>query len=253
MSWIKDALSISQLDNDDYYIVTDPIQFYEWKWTGVVSKGTKVSKLLPPSEVFTNGFIVINAPIPKDAIQNGKLSCDVNTSVQMKIGQIQSPAELLDRYIAMDKEFKKGIDDFKKNCLSQKYIISHGKDPHLYKVSAIDDTSVMVSNFGPLDDLGKQIEEFRRMTNYLSHQKIGRAYEWEDARKIDNIVTFMSNKGLEIDGAKFDVLISKSGLKPLSSNKESWIDCYCTMHPEATETKGKMAKFRSLYWVRGMF
>ena len=109
-----------------------------------------------------------------------------------------------------------------------------------------------MENFGPLADLGLVIEEFRRVTNHLSHRKEGRAYEWEDARKIDNIVTFMSNKGLQMDGAKFDVLISKSGLKPEYRKKISWIECYCALRPEAAETREKMSKFRSLRWVRGM-
>ena len=252
MSWFKKALAISILGDDAYYIVTDPIQFYEWKWTGYIPKGIKASKNLPSSDVFTDGLIVINADIPAKYLEDGKLSCDVHTTLHMKLGQIQSPAELLQKYIDLDAEFKRQLDNFKKNSLSQKYVVSTNKKPHLYRITAKDDNAVILENFGKLTEIGEKASLARNILNHLSHEKMGRSYEWEDARNMENLLTFMGNKGLQLDGVKLDRLVSTAKLQPEQHREMNWIDCYAALHDEAAETRDKMRKFKSLQWVRGM-
>ena len=128
MSWLREAYTISTPDPDAYYVAVDPGEFYEWRYTGVIPKDTIFTKKLPRSDVFTDGFVIASAVIPPSSFKDGShgivLTSDVNAKVNLEIGQIQSPQELLSKHKELISKFNTAVKDFIKSAETRIYFTS---------------------------------------------------------------------------------------------------------------------------------
>jgi len=247
--WLKTAFSINNHDSNEYYIVTDPIEFLEIKFTGIIPKGIEVNNKLPRSDAFIGGKIIAVANIPSDFIEKGQIKQDIHTNINLKIGEVQSTTELYSRFIHLKNEFNRDLDTFKKTCLSQKYILSKNDKPYLCIIEG-DDQKAVIKRLCPVVDLLTKIQETRDKVLKDGRIKIGRAYEHYDLRKLENLVTYISNKSMPIDVSKIEWFLKRAKMEPQSSEETSWLKCYTSINPVASDTYDRMQKFTSLRWVR---
>ena len=142
MSWFKKALSISIQDPGSYYVVVEPVEFYEWRHAGVIPKNTKCSSLLPPSEIFTEGYIIASINANENDIISGKLVSDIQSTIVLKVGYMPSKADLIQKYHSLDSDFKRKLHSFKHTCISQGYIVVPEDEDisKLYRVIPYNDT-----------------------------------------------------------------------------------------------------------------
>jgi len=256
VSWFKKAYNISQVEPNSYYSVVSPIRFYEWRYTGVIPKGTKCSKRLPPSDIIAYNdeklvvSIIANSDQLKPQEGNFILAEDIRSPVVLKIGQLQNPREILQRYGNLLDEFRRKFEDFKTTASTQEYLISRHDNPQLYRISSQDNDEVKIENFGSIRDISKNITELRKILSQQSQQKKGRAYEIADLRKVENIYTYIGNVGIPIDPTRFQLLIRKSNIKPQTARYISWRDCYFELNPEAKEMDNRINHFQSFSWAK---
>ncbi len=253
MSWLKKAFTVMQPEPGAVYILTSPILFHEMRHCRIVPKGTKVSSKMPRSDFLTSGMVLASAIIPQSIIEQGVLKENATTDVSLKIGEIPTQAEIYERFVNLDKEFKRKLDDFKQICISQKYIFSKGKDPHLYRVTestSISQPEAVVESYGSVEDIAQKTSEAHHLLSQRSQSKIGRAYEQADFRRVDNIHTLMRNPSMQLDSIKLSFLLDNADIKPETQKSMSWLNCYSSLDPDAKEMRHRMQEFRSLQWVR---
>lgn len=254
MNWFKKAYNISTVEPNSYYVVVSPIQFYEWRFAGVVPEGTKCSKLLPPSDIITYDQVIASIIAQPHQLNRQKtettLGEDVKTSVVLKVGQLQNPTELLQRYHNLLSEFSKKFEGFKSTSITQQYIISRQAEPRLYRLTTEAEDSVKMEYFGAVKEISENIAELRTLLQNKAQVKSGRAYEMADFRKVENIYTYINNVGIPIDPTRFQLLIRESNVQPQRTRHLSWKECYLELTPEAQDMYDKINHFQSLKWVQ---
>ena len=249
MNWLKKAFTISQPEEGVYYIITDPIQFYELRHSGVIPKDTSVSTSLPRSDFFTSGKVAASVRLLPSSVINNKLSEDARSQLILKIGELQTEGEIYQRFTNLDNEFKRNLEFFKSTSLSQKYFISHNKEPHLYRLSGTKD-KVLLESFGPVEDIMEKLNTLRVQMTKDGQSKHGRAYELSDLRKMENLHTIISNPSLPLDATKIEWLLVTANMKPETGKEMNWLDCYLSLDHVAEDMHNRMNKFLSLQWVR---
>ncbi len=253
MSWFKRALSISTPLPNAYYTTVDPGEFYEWRFTGAIPKGTIFTKKMPRSDIFTDGFIIASASLSCEQLEKKgfgfELKSDAHSDAILEVGQVQSPAEIIDKYKQLQRTFEKTINDFKKSSINRVFIISKEEDPHLYKILSSDEQTVKMQNFGALKDIRDRLEEVRKSLNENSMKKGRISYELADTRKFDNAMLFLGNKGLPFESSKIATLIRIARLKPQREMSLNWDELCMKLSPEAKALNGLIDRYTSLQWI----
>ena len=247
--WFKKAFAISERAPNEYYIVTNPIEFHEMKFTGMIPNGTRIDQKLPRSDAFIGGKVIISANIPPDFIHDGQLQQDIYATTTLKIGEVQSATELYNRFLHLNNEFDRNLDEFRKASLSQKYVVSRTDDPQLCIIEGDENTAV-IKRLCKMSDLLTKIADARNQVQEEKSVKTGRAYEHYDLRKLDNLATYIDNKSVPLDIAKISWFLDRSKIEPQFTEKTSWLKCYTSLNPIASDTYDRMKKFTELKWVQ---
>lgn len=256
MSWLRTAFFISTPDPQAYYTVLDPVEFYEWRFTKRAPKGQAFTHKLPPSDIFTEGKVIASATVTESSLKPSAsgyvLTEDSPVDVRIRVGQMSSPQELLDRYHEMTRTLDRGMDAFKKNLLTRLYIDSKTDNPHLFRISHYTDEDVTMHNFGPIKDLIEKFSLVRQSLIEKSMDKTGRAHEMEEFRRYENAMTFTNNSHLHVDSSKLDRLIETSGVKALRTRTLSWVECYLDTSPEARQLDSRIKHYEDQTWVKSV-
>lgn len=253
MSWYRTALNITTIHEDSYYTTVDPGDFYEWRFTQRIPKDTIFTKSLPPSEVFTKGLIIATARLNhEDLVKQDfgyKTSEDTYAEIMLQAGQVQSPAELIERLRRLSLEFKANTETFKKECSTRQFYIA-GSEPSLYQVKSLDDGSSELMDYGEIDEITKKLKIAIQSLRAKSEVKEGRAHELEALRRFENALTFLENKNLPVLSSQVGIALRLGNLKPLRTTKMSWADCYATLDKNAQASQDLIQRHFSLSWVK---
>lgn len=253
MSWLRTAFSISTPEQDSYYTVVHPVDFYEWKYNNSVPKNTVFTKHLPPSDIFMDGHIVASSVIPSDNLSKKSTSYslkeDTNIDIVLKIGQMPTAQELVDKYHTSIESFNRGLSLFKEDVLTRLYITS-GDRSHLFRIANYNEDEVTFHNFGEIKELTEKFAEIREAILDDSMTRKGRAYEMEEFRRYESAMTFINNSHLHVDASKMDRLLESSGVKSNMMKTSSWRDCYLEMSDGAKILNEDIEKFLSQKWMK---
>lgn len=253
MSWFRKAFSISIPDSNSYYCSLYPLDFYEWKYTGSIPKGTFLTKHLPPSDTFIGGKII--ASVECDKIRPHKNGFELTESspalVSVKIGRILSASEVLNKYKELKKNFDRGLQSFKHDFKTRLYAHSITDKPHLFRFSKQLDEMVTLKNFGPVEDLTKKFSETKAKLSRAAKTPVGRSYELEDLKKYDNAMAFVNNSHLHVDAIKMDQLINQSG-SAFTEMTIPWIKCYLDLSQGAQLLDEEIKNYESKTWIRDL-
>lgn len=251
MSWLRNALNITTAYDDSYYTAVDPGDFYEWRFTQSIPKGTIFTKKLPPTEIFTKGFIIATARIPSGFLNKSDFGFETNnavaTEIMLQAGQVQSPMELIQRYYDIQQKFAVGLDRFKKASSSRMYFIS---DDDLYKIGSTDVNTVEAINYGKISEIIEQLKLVQNNLRTESLKKHGRSHEMERVRRFENAMTFIENNGITVDSSKIDLLLNMSKASAQNRTKLSWELCYTKLVPEGKQNMEMIKRYQSLGWVK---
>lgn len=254
MSWLRRAYTISTPDPNAYYVAVDPGEFYEWRYTGTIPKGTIFTKRLPRSDIFTEGFVVASSVIPPSSLkskrQGFELVSDVNANINLEIGQIQSPQEILAKHKELINKFNITIHDFRKSAETRTFFVSSSDDPHLYRIIGSDEETAQLENYGPIEDILSKLKTVRIALNNHSLKRDGRAHEMEDFRRFENAMTIIENGNYPIDKSVMETLIRIADLKPIQTCSSSWEECCVELSRDAYAVKNLLNRYHSLRWIR---
>lgn len=256
MSWLRRSFTVCAPDKLAYYTVLDPVEFYEWRFTGYAPKGHIFSHKLPPSDIFTEGKVVASATISDSDLKPTKLGFaltkDSPVEVKLAIGNMPSPQELIDKYKNMIKSRERGLEAFKQDLITRIYIDSQTDNPHLFRMSHYTDTDVTMHNFGSVEKLIEQFSMIRQALIEESTKKTGRSHEMEEFRRYENAMTFTNNSHLHVDASKMDRLIETSGVKAMQTRTLPWIECYLDVSPGAQQLQSRIKHFENQTWIRSV-
>lgn len=256
MSWLRTAFTICSPNSEAYYTVLDPIEFYEWRFTNKAPKGHLFTHKLPPSDIFTEGQIIASAIVPESNLKLNKggyaLVADGPVDIQLKVGCMPSPQELMDKYENLIQMRSKGVEAFKEDLLTRLYINSSTDNPHLFRLAHYTDNEVTMHNFGSVEELTKQFALVRSAILDEAMDKTGRSYEMEEFRRYENVMVFTNNSHLHVDASKLDRLIESSGVKALQTKTLPWLECYLDVSPGARQASDRIQHFEDQKWVQAV-
>lgn len=256
MSWLRTAFTICSPDPRAYYTVLDPVEFYEWRFTNKAPKGYLFTHNLPPSDIFTEGRVIASAVVPESNLKRNKrgytLVADGPVDIQLKVGYMPSPQELINKYKNLVQMQNKGMEAFKEDLLIRLYVNSSTDNPHLFRLFHHTDEEVTMHNFGSIEELAKQFALARSSILDEAMGKTGRSYEMEEFRRYENAMTFINNSHLHVDASKMDRLIESSGAKALQTKTLPWLECYLDVSPGARQTSDRIQHFENQKWVQAV-
>lgn len=245
MAWLRDIIN----EQDCYFTAVDPADFYEWKITGIIPKGTILSKRLPDSNIFSQGFIIASANI-KFEDQEGdyiELKQDIQSEVQFKAGAVLSPTELLNKFSRLKKDFQDELKTFRNNSLSQAYLINPF-DNHVYRVTESDDKAE-IHKYELFSEIQKKLTLARRSLEKMALIKKGRSYELEQLRRFETIYVLLNQKTI-LDKEKVDYIFHIANIEPIEKYTKSWQDYFINISDEAKSKFDRISIIDSLTWVR---
>lgn len=256
MNWLRTAFEICCPDKDGYYSVIDPVEFYEWRFTDIAPKGSVFTLKLPPSDIITEGKVIVSAQVPAGMLKPSRDGFELVESspvnVKLRIGYMPSPQELLQKYEEWNKTFDKGLKSFKQDFTTRLYINSATEIPHLFRLYSYTDDEVTMHNFGSVKDL---VEEFDLVREALAEEaldKRGRAHELEEFRRYENAITFTNNSHLHVDASKMDCLLETSGVLAKQKKTAQWKDCFLEVSYGAKILDEKIKRFEAYSWVKAL-
>lgn len=256
MSWLRTAFTICAPDSRAYYTVLDPVEFYEWRFTNSAPKGHFFTHKLPPSNIFTEGEVIASAVVTESSLKPDKegyiLIENSPVDVNLKVGYMPSPQELIDKYHDIVKTRDRGVEAFKQDLLARLYVDSTTDNPHLFRLAHYTDDEVTMHNFGSVEELIKQFDLVRKALIEKSMDKTGRSHEMEEFRRYENAMTFVNNSHLHVDASKLDQLIETSGVKALQTKTLPWLECYLDVSPGAQLIANRIQHFEDRTWVRSV-
>jgi len=254
VSWIRRAFAISTPEPGSYYSVINPDEFYEWRYTQVAPKGSIFTVYLPPSDIITEGKIIVSAFIDEDKLSKKAdtftLKEESPVEVVLRVGYMPSPQELIFKYKESQKAFERGLDRFKEDMPTRLYIDSQTEYPHLFRISHWTDDEVTFHNFGRVKDLIEQFSEIKEALAQDAMDKTGRAHEMEEFRRYENAMTFVNNSHLHVDASKMDRLIQSSGVESVQTKKLPWKECYLEVSHGAQILDEQIKRFNANTWVQ---
>lgn len=256
MSWLRTAFSISSPNTQAYYTTLDPIEFYEWRFTHKAPKGHMFTRQLPPSDIFTEGKVIVSAVVVESSLKTNKSSYvlkeDSPVDVSIVVGQMSSPQELIDRYYEIKKTRDRGLIAFKEDLVTRLYVDSQTDDPHLFRMAHYTDENVTMHNFGSIKDLNEQFALVREALQKESTSKTGRAFETEEFRRYENAMVFTNNSHLHVDSSKLDRLIETSGVRALRTRTLSWEELYLDTSPGARHLNERIKHYEDQTWIKSV-
>lgn len=254
MSWLKSALTISTLSSNTYFTTVDPAEFYEWRFQGIIPKGTRFSKILPRSDTFTTGSLIVNAELdPNIFDKKGNdlvLTDNVTTHIMLTVGYIASPHELIEKYQMSSDQFDRDVGRFRTEAARRIFWVSKEDPAKLYRLVHTDDSSVYLENYGSVKEVFAKLRETGKMLEQKAGQKQGRAREMDTWRRYDNIMTHFNNGTLPLDTAKLEFVLKAASLKVQSMRSTSWKDFYIEMFPDVQAKLDNQKEFMSKNWVK---
>lgn len=255
MSWIRNIVEYKKIREGTFYTAIDPADYYEWKFTNVVPRGARFTSYLPSSDTFTKGYVIASIE-PKTSCLEHKgegiyeVKNDTPIDINLFIGVVDSPSELLDKYEKLKKKFSKNIDNFKSACLSQKYVMGEKDDvPHLFHIDD-QEGKVVISDYGSLNDIYKKLSEAQQKIANDAVTKKGRAFELETFRRFENVLTMINNRNLTPDYKKMDYIFRLAQIKPVQRKITNWHDCYLDISPQGSKEESRLLALSSLKWIQ---
>ncbi len=253
MSWFRKSL----VHDNSFYTAITPEEYYEWKFTETIPKGTLLSHQLPSSKIFNRGLVVVSTStvVPPECLVKSnnnsmRVTKDTRAEILFNVGQILSPRELIDKHRRLADRFNSELHSFQLHLLNKKYITGGAKKPDLYRVSEYDDNNISMSNFGALEEvLEGMVKTQVKLAEHASH-KHGRAYEMADSIKFNQLINLLKQGHLPVDSVSMDFLINTSNIKPSHTKKISWKECYTEIVPEAQSLHTRINDFHNLKWVQ---
>ncbi len=254
MSWFKYALSMSIQEPGSYYTVVHPVDFYEWRFTGTIPKGTKFYGKLPRTEVIADGLIIASANLSSDNLESlnrgYKLKSDFSGPISIKVGQLSSPKEVMSKYQDIDDRISRHVDDFKTNIAIRQFVVSRTDNPHLYKVTNQTNEELELLSYGPLEDVLEKVSVVHSALAFDSSQKKGRSHEMADFIRYDNIMNFVKDSSLPVDCPKMQYLIDKANIEPVKTRRLSCRECLLETSPDYRSLQKTLDRFNSMQWVK---
>lgn len=255
MSWLVKALSIMNPSNDRYYTSVDPFEFYEWRFTQKIPRGTKFAHTLPTTESCISGLLIVAAKIPDSVLEkiDGHLRLRVDTpwdAMTITAGEISSPQEIFHKQAAVREQFSRNLNAFKASMISQKFFISSEEKPKLYKVNSWSDNSVHVKLYAELKELNEIFSKSLSELQKQAAKKHGRSYENEKAMKFENFMAYLRADNQTVDGVKISYLLENSGVSIQNGFDIAWKDLYLRSSQEAQKVSRAIDVFNNLSWVK---
>lgn len=254
MSWFRKALTINPPTANSLYTVVDPSEFYEWRFTQNIPKGTIFTKKLPPSEVFTAGMLIASAEIPESRLMKQNfgyaLNDNIYANIVLHVGQIQTPTEIVEKLHSLQGKFNQSLGRFQTACRDKKYITSGDRNPELYCITYLDSKFANLSNFGSIAEITNKLSAMRNSLHQLYNTKKGKAYELDLLKKYDQSLAFFQDMNLYIDPVKIDFLFHSANIKPQSDTKIDWLNCYTKMSSDANAMHRLIKQYNSLQWIQ---
>lgn len=254
MSWLKTALTISTLSSNTYFTTVDPAEFYEWKFKGVIPRGTRFSKTLPRSDTFTTGSLVVNAELGEDCLRkmdnNLVLNANIPSEIVLTVGNFCSPNDLIEKHRLQTDRLFRDMHKFQSDAARRVFLVSKTDRPKLYRLVQADENDVKFENYGFLKGVFEKLEETRKALEKDSGVKKGRAREMDLWRRYENIMTLFENGTLPLDTAKMEFILKASKIKSESIRSASWESFYTEMFPDAQKQIDIIKSFSSKEWVQ---
>jgi len=252
MSWFRKSL----MYNDSYYTAITPEEYYEWKFTETIPKGTLLSRDLPSSHIFNKGLVVVStaSQVPDDCLVKSKkdmrLIKDTRAEILFNVGQILSPKELIDKHERLSDKFRANLHSFQLHLINKKYITGGSKKHNLYRLADHNDTSVSMASFGELTEVLERLAVVQVKLGDAANTKSGRAYEMADSMRFDKIMNLLRQRHMPTDSVSMDFLLRTANIKSTHTKDISWSDCFTEISPEALSLKDRLDGFRNLKWVQ---
>ena len=255
MNWFKSALTRTIVEPGSYYLVVDPVKFYEYKFSQSIPKGIKLFRLLPPTHLITDNVIVASAVMPDELLNKQsdgayELTQDVQDTIKLCFCLASSPQEIIAKYDDMSNNLARQIGHFKHEIHKKSFLISMSDEPSLLKINNTSDDFVNLVNYGPVEQVFEKLSEKHESLALDSRYRRGKGYEMAEFGRYDNIMMFMRDNSLPIDSVKLQFLLSSAKVTPINSFKLSWKDCFLKVSPENKTLDDQLNKFNSLAWVR---
>ena len=254
MSWFVKALSISTPIPGTYYTVVDPGEFYEWRFKQAIPEGTVFTKQLPPSEIFTKGFVIASAQLNPDNLilkdNSYILKNSDSAEIMLEVGQIQSPNEILSKLRILQEKYNTSISNFQKTLNVRHYVITQDEKPSLYKISVISPEEVEIENFGAMPEIIETVENIEHDIRYRPPKKTGRAYEMEKIKKFLTAASFLHNKSVPMDSNKLETIVNYAELKPKTAYKTSIEKCFQHTSKDIRDLSLLIENYQKLSWIK---
>lgn len=250
MNWLRTCVS-----HNSFFTAVDPADFYEWKVSGVLPKGSRFSKGMPPSDVFSKGFVVATASLPESSLQqikdeNGmfELTADTNAEVQFYVGAALSPSELLDKYHRLKKEFAIDLDHFRRTSISQQFIVNPN-DNKVYRIAEKGDKAE-IAEYETFPEIQKQLIQSRRAITNESQIKKWRSYELEKLRRFESTFVMLNNKHSIVDPASVAQIFAVANISPLKTTVQSWEEYFTKVSADAKSQYDRIQALDRMHWIK---
>ena len=251
MNWLRKCAS----NQNALFTAVDPADFYEWKISGIIPKGSRFSKFMPPSEVFAKGLVIATASLPtscltqvKDTSDLFEISEDTDIDVQFYVGSAATPSEVLDKYHRIKRDFAEEIEHFKRTAISQTFIVSP-RDDKVYKLSD-KNGKAHIDEYDVFPEIQKQLIVARRKITQESQTKKWRSYEMEKLRRFENVFVMINNKNTIVDPTSISSIFVEAEIKPLRSSIKSWEDYYISVSDDAKVQHDRLQALDQMQWIK---
>jgi hypothetical protein len=251
MSWLRDH--INRNPGRVYYTAVDPADFYEWKISGEIPGGTRFSRTLPPSEVFTKGFVVASAQLPPESLKGVEnnmveLTKTIQAEIQFQVGTVLSPTELLNKYHAMKEKFIRDANHFRTVALAQAFIVNPA-DNKVYKVTEQDGRAA-IDEYEKFEQVQKKLTIARRALSQDAVKKKWRAFELEPLRRFEHAFVMINNKNTVVEPSDIAKAFTMAGIEPVRSYTMGWNEYYTTISSDAKQQQERLQALDGLRWIK---
>jgi len=233
MKWLK----LAEKAGDPSYAVVAPADYYEWSFTGSPPESVRFSQSLPDSTVVANGNVIVSLDHPSG-------------HPLIIAGPISSPKEIIQRLKERREAFDRSLDRFKQETRLKKFLLSDEGSPRLYGIRNAEEDEITLDYYGKAADVRDKIVEAHDMATKVISRKTGRAYEVENQRRLNHLVTMFSAYDIAIDHTELQNAIEKAGIHPKNSFAMSWKDCYLRTDRSAETWSTSLDRMSEMNWVK---
>lgn len=251
MNWLRKCAN--HQDTGVFFTAVDPADFYEWKSTGTIPQGSRFSSLMPPSEVFSKGFVVATVFLPESSLEKTednmyRLKENTSAGVDFYVGSVLSPSEVIEKYHSMQRKFDKDTDHFRRTTLSQMFAVSP-YDDKVYQVTE-KNGKAHIEEYDTFPNIQKTLTLARRAIAQQSTKKQWRSFDLQPLRRFENTFVMMNNKNILVEPLDVAKMFNIANIKPLRAYDTSWPEYYVKMSEDAEKVQEKLSSLRSLSWIK---